>query len=270
MRHILSNLAASVLSRSRRMRETMKYTLCILIGLAQAAQAYEYRLQFTTAGGAIRNVVVAGYAIDESTVTGVCSYDRAGTCSGRGCRSVIYHYPGTCTWDLYGNLLSRVPGAPAAQNPLYVIGTETVYASNGISSTGSDKAFGFVDTPSSHYSWQTPSGGYGSFDASQSTIPVTLVSDGDFDLSFDGASATVQSYSIYNEPGAVSVETSCTDPVLVGSPCTVVIHYEPPACTASPYGFAYIGIGLSASTDAPAGTDWSERFTIIGVPICED
>jgi hypothetical protein len=44
----------------------------------------------------------------------------------------------------------------------------------------------------------------------------------------------------------------------------------PPACTASPYGYAYTGIDLSLVTDAGINTDFTQRFTVTGVPICDD
>src|SRR5438105_11864423 len=141
---------------SRMKRSLFTLSTLILLGFPQVASAYEYRLQFTSHSGA-RGLIVAGYAFDGTTVIGNCSYYTSSPCSGRGCRPRIVPHYNTCTWDQYGTLLTMTPGAPTAPEPLYQNGTEIAYATNGASSTGLDiRNFGFVDTPSSHYTWQTP------------------------------------------------------------------------------------------------------------------
>jgi hypothetical protein len=52
----------------------------------------------------------------------------------------------------------------------------------------------------------------------------------------------------------------------------VTVSYNPTTiqCTGSPYGYAYTGIDLSLITDAGANTDFTQRFTITGAPICDD
>ncbi|HWE24780.1 MAG TPA: hypothetical protein VG496_12660 [Myxococcales bacterium] len=241
------------------------FVLCV----ASAAPAYEYRLQFALPSGA-RNVVVAGYAISEGVISGSCSYTIT-RCAGRySCRTL--NYAQTCTWDLYGNLLSTVSGAPAAPDPLYTDGTKTVYATDGNSITGSDGRSGFVDTPSSHFTWAIPSGSVSAIPYGPTTVPVTLLSDGDFDLSFAGAQVTAYSNSVYNTAGAASVAEGCPETVPVGSSCTITVVYDPSSmlCTSSPYGYAYTGIDLSLSVDAPVAPDWTETFTVMGLPLCDE
>ena len=45
---------------------------------------------------------------------------------------------------------------------------------------------------------------------------------------------------------------------------------HPLMCTYSPYGYAYTGIDLALATDAGTNKDFTQRFTITGVPICDD
>ena len=243
----------------------MRYILLfILIGLAPAAQAYEYHLQFNLPSGA-RDATIAAYSIDATTVTGTCSFTTYSPCSGRACRPRQVRHDQTCTWDLYGNLLGTAAGAPQAPLPLYESGTEIVYATNGTSTAGHDVGnFGFVDTPSVHYTWQTPSGGSAVIADVPTLVSATLLSDGDFDLNFASASATASA-------GSATVD-ACPATVPVGSTCTVTIVYDPTAiaCTLSPYGYEYPSIDLSLVTDAVPAQDFTARFTVTGVPICDD
>src|SRR4051812_7801588 len=111
-----------------------------LLGLSvPAAFAHEYPLQFTPAAGA-RGLIVAGYQITGTTVTGTCSYyiTTSGSGKGGGYHTTTTYYNSTCTWDLTGNLLGKVAGAPAAPPVLYVNGTQTVYAVSGSITTGTD------------------------------------------------------------------------------------------------------------------------------------
>jgi len=154
--------------------------------------ANEYPLQFTPGAG-YRGLVVAGYQLvansfGGSTVLGNCSYYtvRSGSGRGGGYRTITTHYDQTCTWDLYGNLLTVTPGAPVVPAPLSVNGTQTVYAANaqGVF-TGSDSALpfhGFVYTPGSHFSWLTPNP-YTVLSQTVYTVTATLKSDGDMPLS---------------------------------------------------------------------------------------
>ena len=72
-------------------------------------------------------------------------------------------------------------------------GTETVYAS-GFSTTGHDsRNFGFVATPSSHYSWQT-NGVYADIPDAPYMVQATLTIDGDYVLNLSNATVTPQIY----------------------------------------------------------------------------
>jgi hypothetical protein len=253
----------------------MKRFLPILILLAApAAHAYEYKLQFTPQGGAL-GLDVAGYEFSSDTVIGDCSYYTVSAGSGRGGHSTRTNHYSTCTWDLFGNLISMTPGAPQAPAPLTETGTETVYAASGASQTGHDsRGFGFVNTPSSHYSWQTANGGYADIPYAVDKLLITLISDGDFPMKFEGATVVASvSGSITPSPGVARVgSTTCKSPVAVGSTCTVTVFYNPThiACTPDIYGYAYTRISLALVTDAGSNPDFIEGFTVTGVPVCDD
>ena len=166
--------------------------LCI-VATGQVALAHEYPLQFTPNAG-YRGLVIAGYHFAGNTVVGNCSYytQHSGSGKGGGYKTITTYYNQTCTWDLYGNLLSIAQGAPAAPAPLYVNGTQTVYADNGNGEyTGSDTKpgfGGFVNTPGSHYSWVT-SNAYTVLQQIVYSMTVTLVSDGDLPLNISAVEA---------------------------------------------------------------------------------
>jgi hypothetical protein len=254
----------------------MKRTLftLIILCMAQVASAYEYHLHFTPPPGA-RALVVAGYRFVGAEVVGNCSYDTVSACSGRGCHTVTTHHYNTCTWGRFGNLLNTTSGAPTVPTPLYTTGTEIVYATYGNITTGRDtRNFGFVSTPSSHYTWQTPNGGYAVIPDAEYTITATVISDGDFAVNFSGASVVPQTFgTVTPSPGSAIVSArTCAGAVAPGSTCTVTVSYNPKtiSCTGSPYGYAYTGIDLSLVSNAPITTNFTERFTVTGVPICDD
>jgi len=242
----------------------------------QSLYAYEYTLQFTPQAGA-RGLTIAGYQFNGNTVAGNCSYYTVSAGSGRGSHSTTTYHYNTCSWDLFGNLTSLTPvtSAPVAPPPLSQSGTEIVYAVSGASTTGSDtRGFGFVSTPSSHYTWQTPNGGYAVIPYAPYSITASLISDGDFALNYAGATVVASvSGSITPSAGTATVTaTTCGTSVAVGSACSVTVGYNPKTirCTPSPYGYAYTKIGLSLITDAGAHSDFTQGFTITGVPICDD
>jgi hypothetical protein len=247
----------------------------ILLG-AHIAYAYEYKLQFTPRAGAY-GLVVAGYQFNSNTVVGNCSYYTVSVGSGRGARGTRTYRYNTCSWDLFGNLISLTPvrSSPVAPQPISQTGTEIVYAVNGTSSTGHDtRGFGFVSTPSSHYAWQTVNGGYAVIPYAVYKITATLISDGEFPLDFDGATvaSSISGY-ITPSPGTATVSAStCASSVPAGSTCSVTVSYNPTTikCTSDAYGYAYTKIDLSLITDAGANTDFTQGFTITGVPICDD
>jgi hypothetical protein len=242
---------------------------------AHCARAYEYRLQFSQ-GGAY-GLTVAGYSFNGNTVEGNCSYYTVSVSSGRGGHSTRTNHYNVCTWDFYGNLISLTPvaSAPVAPTPVSQTGTEIVYAISGTNQTGRDtRGFGFVNTPSAHYSWQTVNGGYADIPYAVYTITATLKSDGDFPLVFDGANVAISLFGLYTTSGGTATvsATTCGSSVPVGSTCSVTVSYDPTTikCTGSPYGYAYTGIVLSLVTDAGVTTDFTERFTVMGLPICDD
>src|SRR5579864_2273842 len=197
--------------------------LTLLLG-ALMANAYEYKLQFTPQGGA-RGLTVAGYQFNGNSVAGNCSYSTVSSSSGRGGHSVTTYHYNTCTWDLFGNLTSLTPvsSAPVAPPQISHIGTEIVYAVSGASSTGQDtRGFGFVNTPSAHYTWQTANGGYAVIPYAVYTINATLISDGDFPLDFAGATVAA-SGSYYTPSGGTATvsATTCGSSVAAGTTCSV-------------------------------------------------
>ncbi len=225
----------------------------------------EYPLQFTPASGA-RGLVVAGYALGQdpdhgTVVVGNCSYYtvRSGSGRGGGYHTITTYYNQTCTWDMFGRLLSVATGAPATPAPLSVNGTQTIYASDPVSGiyTGIDSALssrGFVFTPGSHYTWLTPSP-YAVIPQAIYTVTVTLKSDGDMPLNV----SSVQASAI---AGSASVSsTTCNGIVAVGSACTVTVAYDPTRLQ-SPTGLAYDTLTVHAGADSGVSADWSERFTI--------
>jgi hypothetical protein len=239
--------------------------------------AFEYKLQFTPPDGAY-GVVVAGYEFNANTVVGNCSYYTVSPGSGRGSEGTkTYHY-NTCSWDLFGSLISLTPvsSAPVAPEPISQTGREIVYAVSGTSSTGQDiGGFGFVNTPSSHYTWQAGNSvGISVIPYANYALTATLVSDGDFPLNFSGATvaASISGTTTPSQGTATIAAQTCQDSVPVGTTCSVTISYDPTTikCTNSPYGYAYTKIDLSLVTNAGANTNFTQEFTITGVPSCGD
>jgi hypothetical protein len=248
--------------------------LALMLLAAPFVHAYEYKLQFTPQSGA-RGLVVAGYGFGYNRVVGDCSYYTVSAGSGRGSRGKRTNHYSTCVWDLYGNLISMTPGAAAAPSAIRQIGTETIYAVKGTSTTGRDsRGFGFVSTPSAHYAWQTLNGGYFVIPDAVYPMTMTLISDGDFPLVVAGATAAVSlsgTTSATSGKAVISANT-CRRSVPVGSTCSVTVSYNPTTigCTTSTSGYAYTKIKVSLVTDAGASSDFTKTFTITGVPICGD
>jgi hypothetical protein len=249
----------------------------VLLGLAalfsQSAFAYEYQLQFSATR--FTGKFVAGYSITGGDVEGNCSYYITTSGSGRDPHSTTTYYYNTCTWDLYGNLLSMtaVPVMPTAPPVLSQSGTETIYGTGGASTTGADsRGFGFVNTPSAHYSWQTPSGGYVDIPTSEYTVAATLVSDGEYTLSVTSARVTAGiSGSSTPSPGLALISANtCKGAVLSGATCTVTIKYYPGLIRCSTSGLAYTNIDLVLSTNSPDVENFTQSYTVSGVRICND
>lgn len=238
------------------MMNPLKLTMALTL-LASSAYAHEYPLQFTAAAGA-RGLVVAGYGISNATVTGTCSYYTVSSGSGKGggYHTTTTYFNQTCTWDLTGNLLSVVRGAPATPAVLFVIGTRTAYGTDGSATTGTDSALlpnhGYVDTPSPHYTW-------GAFTAPTGpaiqTVTLTLTSDGDMPLDVTAVTETTSLARSH------MTSTTCIGLLSAGSSCSISIYYDP-SRLAYPTGLMYDTLTVTVESNSPQSATFSSHFTI--------
>ncbi len=233
------------------------------------ASAYEFPLQFTPNPGG-RNPVVAGYSFKGSEVVGNCSYSITTSGGGRGGRSSTTYYYQTCTWDLYGNLLSVAKGAPATPTPLYSKGTETVYAVNATGEyAGSDSSLapntGFVFTPAAEYTWDTPNG-YAYPPQGAYTFSITLTSDGEHPL-------TISTVDVSTVRGGVATVNSstCTGHVIApGATCSVTVTFDSSRmCSPNGSGYAYDTLTVTPVSNAGQAREWVQSYTIAVKP-CDD
>lgn len=231
--------------------------IVVLTLVCVSAFAHEYPLQFTPGAGA-RGLVVAGYQIAASMVTGTCSYYTVTSGSGRGggYRTIRKDYNQTCTWDLAGNLLSVTSGAPVTPPVLYTEGTRTIYASNGSSTAGLDSALlpnhGYVDTPNPHYTWgpfTAPTG------PAAQTVTLTLASDGDLPLDITSVSETTALAR------SQIVSTDCVAMWAPGSSCSFAIYYDPTPL-AYPTGLMYDTLTVTVESNSPQTAIHSSRFIV--------
>lgn len=242
------------------MKPSMSFAAFCLLCFTSVAGAYEYPLQFTPNPG-FKGLIVAGYEIDTSGVTGNCSYYTVLASSGRGGHSTTTQYAQTCKWDLYGNLLSITPGAPAVPAPLYTNGTETVFAASATGGySGTDSKLpngGFVNTRGSHYSW-IPS------DAQNTVMPlqgpldtfvIKLKSDGDFPLhvSLEEAKAVIGNAGVRR--------STCTGVVPVGATCSITLTYGAPNISTLT-GIAADSVTVSVTSDAGQANDFVGIYTV--------
>jgi hypothetical protein len=232
-----------------------------LAGFAEVARAYEYPLQFTPNSG-YRSLVVAGYGFEGDEVVGNCSYRTAASGSGRGGghASRVQIHEQSCRWDLYGNLLRVTPGAPAVPTPLYTKGTKTVYAASANGGyTGTDSKIpggGFVSTPGSHYSWLTPNA-HAVIPQNQSVYStvITLQSDGDGPLDITALDAT-------SLKGSAAIETTtCLGQIQPNTTCSITVVCDFTKLT-TPSGLAYDTLRIAMKSDAGAGHDFIQSYTI--------
>ncbi len=258
-----------------------KVLLALVLMSFGTAHAFEYTLHFTPPPGA-RGINVVGYELTaDGGVSGLVHYALVRCSSGRGAHCITTQYDFTATWDLFGNPTGLVAGAPTAPAPLYVDGTRTVYADNGTNQTGSDSAIpgavkGFVITPSSHYSWQSPNGQLYVIPDAPYSFSAALLSDGDFSLHI--AQSTVSaapSGSLAGVPdqGTVSITSNgCGAVVAPGASCAYGVTYDPTTirCTPSTQGLVYTHVTLTLTTDAGQNFDFTQTYTVTGVPVCDD
>jgi uncharacterized repeat protein (TIGR03803 family) len=247
---------------------TVTLTVASLADFTTSGGGNVHPLQFTPAAG-YRGLVLAGYEVVADpavgyAVIGNCSYYTVHSGSGRGggYRTTTTHFDQTCRWDLYGNLLTVTPGAPAAPVPLSVSGTRTIYASNASGVyTGTDAALplgGFVYTPGSHFAWLTSSA-YMVLPQTLYTLTAILQSDGDLPLRVFSVRATALN-------GAATVSsTTCTGSIPVGSTCAVTVVYDPTRLR-SATGLAYDTLDISVVSDTGQIHDFVQSYTIVLSP----
>jgi hypothetical protein len=258
-----------------------KVLVTVALMLSGTAHAYEYTLQFAPPPGA-KGINVVGYAFtDAGGVSGLVHYAITRCSSGRGAHCITTQYDYTASWDLFGNSTGLVAGAPPAPAPLYVDATRTVYADNGTNRTGSDSALaaadkGFVITPSSHYSWQSPSGQIVVIPDAPYTFSASLLSDGDFNLNVTQVTLSAAPSGFLSgvpNQGSVSISSDgCGAAVAPGASCAYVVTYDPTTiqCTPSTQGLIYTTVTLTLATDAAQSFDFTQVYTVTGVPVCDD
>ncbi len=243
------------------MNRWTRVAIFFLAVFARVAAANEYPLQFTPNPG-FRGLVVAGYKFAGSTVIGNCSYYTLSSGSGRGAgyHSTLTNYDQTCTWDLYGNLLSIAQGAPAVPAPIAYQGTETIYAAtpDGSSFTGTDSKLpsgGFVDTPGPHYSW-VAGHVFEVIGQGVLTLNAKLESDGAQPLSI----SAVEPSAAHGMTSLIS--TTCSGEIAVGATCTVTVSYDPTQiCSTSRLGYDTMSIGVTSNTGQ--ALDFVQSFVIL-------
>lgn len=227
------------------------------------ASAYVYPLQFTPNAG-YRGLVVAGYEFVANTVVGNCSYytvsGSGGGKGGGGHAPAKKTYSQTCTWDLFGNLLSVTKGAPAIpQSPLLVSGDLVEYAENAAGdTTGIDKATGggFVSTPGAHYTWLTTNSN-AVVRQMPYTFTVVLKSDGDVPLDITEVTPSALL-------GAVTLKkTNCMDkPIATNETCSTTVSYDPSKITSKSSTLSdTFRIDLTSTAGEPH--DFIQKFTIV-------
>ena len=224
---------------------------------ASAALAYEYPLKFSPPGN-FKDLVVAGYQIAGSNVIGNCSYTAITSGSGRDPQTHYTPMPQTCTWDLFGNLLSIASGAPVVPAPLGTNGTETIYAMPSANLyTGADSALpgGFVFNFGSHYVWLT-SNAYMVLPQAPYTFTATLQSNGDKPLNVTSVKATV----VLKGAKVVINSNTCVGAIPVGGTCGVTVTYTDTRVS-STSGLAYDTLTIHLVSDAGQTIDFVQGYT---------
>jgi hypothetical protein len=64
----------------------------------------------------------------------------------------------------------------------------------------------------------------------------------------------------------------CGPSVSPGASCAYVVTYDPTTiqCTPSTQGLIYTTITLTLTTDAAQNFDFTQIYTVTGVPVCDD
>jgi len=237
-----------------------------LMAFAPLAGATEYPLQFTPNPG-YRSLIVAGYAFNaDGNVVGNCSYytlsGSSGSGKGGGHGSTVTNYSQTCTWDVYGNLLTVTPGLLQLPQPVSFNGTQTIFAINasGDSTTGTDLALperGFVTTPGAHYTWLTPQNrGVLTYQMAY-TLTASLKSEGDIPLVITNVAPSALLGS------AILKSTTCMDkPLQKGDTCSITVIYDDTTLT-SPDGALQDTLRLDLTSNGGAAQDFIQPYTLI-------
>ena len=238
---------------------------------APLADATEFALQFTPNAG-YRGLIVAGYrfSTDGKNVIGNCSYYTvSGGVSGKGggTHGTTKVYAQTCTWDLNGNLVPGgvKPGLPSIPLPIKVNGTQVIYAMNAAGdTTGTDLALpehGFVSTPGPDYQWVTPQN-HGILHHMVYTLSATLKSTGDMPLEVTAVQPSALFGKVTLVPPTDPKQTNCIGETKPGDSCTITVTYDPTKLT-SPIGFILDTLRIDLTSNAGAGHDFIQAFTVI-------
>ncbi len=225
---------------------------------ATPADAVQYPLQFGPPGN-YKDLHVAGYQIIGKTVIGNCSYTQIFSGSGRDPHTTYTPIPQTCTWSLYGALLSVSPGAPVVPSPVGVVGSQTIYAQRSSQLyTGTDSTLshgGFVFKYGAHYDWVT-SNGYMVLAQVPYNFTASLASNGDIPLSVSVLRASSKLRGV-----KVTINsTTCIPIVAPASNCDVNITYDDTKLT-SGSGLAYDTLTIHLVSNAGVGSDFVQSYT---------
>jgi hypothetical protein len=230
----------------------------IALLLPGGASAIEYPLVYSPPGN-YKDLTIAGYNIAGKTVVGNCSYVQITSGSGRDPHTTYTSIPQTCTWNLYGALLSTVSGAPVPPTPVGSNGTETIYARRSAKLfTGSDSALsdgGFVFNYGPHYDWTT-SNAYMVLPQQPHTFTVTLVSNGDAPLTV----TKVMAKTALRGAKLTIDGTTCVGSIALNDTCDVTVTYDDSKLS-SATGLAYDTVTIALVSDAGVKNAFVQRFT---------
>jgi len=144
--------------------------------------------------------------------------------------------------------------------PISVDGSQVTFATNAAGdSTGADLAspeHGFVSTPGAHYTWAPPQnpavlrqGVY--------SLTATLKNDGDLPLDIWAVTPSAHLSKV-----TLNSETCTRAPIVVGDTCSITVTYDDTAVK-SPIGLALDTLRVDLTSNAGAGPDFIEAFTLV-------